>query len=39
MATKPHEPYIPASSTLPELTAKALVLGILMAVVLGAANA
>ncbi|KPJ92002.1 MAG: hypothetical protein AMS18_08245 [Gemmatimonas sp. SG8_17] len=39
MASKPHEPYIPASSTLPELTVKALVLGILMAVVLGAANA
>jgi putative OPT family oligopeptide transporter len=39
MATKPDRPYVPASSTLPELTAKALVLGILMAVVLGAANA
>ena len=39
MATKPDRPYVPASSTLPELTVKALVLGILMAVVLGAANA
>jgi putative OPT family oligopeptide transporter len=39
MAAKPHTPYIPADSTLPELTLKALVLGVLMAVVLGAANA
>ena len=35
----PHVPYVPADSDLPELTVKALVLGILMAVVLGAANA
>ena len=34
-----HVPYVPAESDLPELTVKALVLGILMAVVLGAANA
>jgi putative OPT family oligopeptide transporter len=34
-----HVPYISADADLPELTAKALVLGILMAVVLGAANA
>jgi putative OPT family oligopeptide transporter len=39
MTSQPHTPYIPADSTLPELTIKALVLGILMAVVLGAANA
>lgn len=39
MASKPHEPYIPASSELPELTFKAVFLGVLMAVVLGAANA
>jgi putative OPT family oligopeptide transporter len=39
MTSQPHTPYIPANSTLPELTIKALVLGILMAVVLGAANA
>ena len=36
---KGHVPYVPASSTLPELTVKAVVLGVLMAVVLGAANA
>jgi putative OPT family oligopeptide transporter len=34
-----HVPYVPADADLPELTVKALVLGILMAVVLGAANA
>ncbi len=39
MAAKPHVPYVPAETTLPELTLKALVLGVLMAVVLGAANA
>ncbi len=39
MAAKPNVPYIPAESTLPELTIKALVLGVLMAIVLGAANA
>jgi putative OPT family oligopeptide transporter len=32
-------PYVPAESDLPELTWRALLLGILMAVVLGAANA
>ena len=32
-------PYVPAKTDLPELTWRALVLGILMAVVLGAANA
>jgi len=35
----PEKPYIPASTSLPELTWKALLLGIVMAVVLGAANA
>ena len=39
VAEKPHVPYVPAESTLPELTVKAVVLGILMGVVLGAANA
>jgi putative OPT family oligopeptide transporter len=39
MVSKRHVPYIPAESTLPELTIKALVLGVIMAVVLGAANA
>jgi len=33
------EPYVPADSTLPELTLKAVALGVGMAVVLGAANA
>jgi len=36
---KPHVPYVPASSALPELTVKSVVLGVLMAAVLGAANA
>ncbi len=35
----PEVPYVPADSDLPELTLKALILGIVMAVVLGAANA
>jgi putative OPT family oligopeptide transporter len=39
MAEKRHEPYVPADTTLPELTFKAVFLGVLMAVVLGAANA
>jgi uncharacterized oligopeptide transporter (OPT) family protein len=33
------QPYIPASRSLPEITIKALVLGIILAIVLGAANA
>ena len=33
------KPYVPAESTMPELTVKAVVLGVLMAAVLGAANA
>ncbi|MBI3894557.1 MAG: oligopeptide transporter, OPT family, partial [Acidobacteria bacterium] len=36
---KPHQPYVPAESRLPELTLRAVVLGVLMAVILGAANA
>lgn len=39
MASKPDVPYVPASTNMAELTVKALVLGVLMAVVLGAANA
>jgi len=39
MENKTDKPYVPASSTLPELTWKAVGLGALMAVVLGAANA
>lgn len=38
MASK-DKPFVPANSKMPELTIKALVLGILMAVLLGAANA
>ncbi len=39
MADTKFEPYVPASTSMPELTVKAVLLGALMAVVLGAANA
>jgi putative OPT family oligopeptide transporter len=39
MADEKFKPYVPAEQTLAELTFKALFLGVLMAVVLGAANA
>ncbi|MCG6949340.1 MAG: oligopeptide transporter, OPT family [Acidobacteria bacterium] len=39
MAEKPFVPYVPDESTMPELTFKALFLGVVMAIVLGAANA
>jgi putative OPT family oligopeptide transporter len=39
MDSKPFEPFVPASQDMPELTGKALGLGVLMAVALGAANA
>ncbi|MEJ2544304.1 MAG: oligopeptide transporter, OPT family [Calditrichaceae bacterium] len=39
MANSEFKPFVPAESNLKELSVKALVLGILMAVVLGAANA
>ena len=39
MDKKPDVPYVPVSSTMPELTFKAVFLGVIMAVVLGAANA
>jgi putative OPT family oligopeptide transporter len=39
MADKKFEPYVPASTSMPELTVKALLLGVVMAIVLGAANA
>lgn len=39
MDRKPVVPYVPVSSTMPELTFKAVFLGVIMAVVLGAANA
>lgn len=38
-AQAPEKSYIPAETNLPELTVKAVLLGIVMAVVLGAANA
>lgn len=40
MPEKPGEqPYVPAETSMPEMTAKALILGLVMAAVLGAANA
>jgi putative OPT family oligopeptide transporter len=39
MEKKPFKPYVPAETGLAELTIKAMILGVLMAVVLGAANA
>ncbi len=37
--SKPYTPYVPASTTMTEFTLRALVLGLVMSVVLGAANA
>ncbi len=39
MDKKPNVPYVPVSSDMAELTFKAVFLGVIMAVVLGAANA
>jgi len=39
MENKPFTPFVPASTDMPELTLKAVLLGAIMAVVLGAANA
>ena len=39
MSEKPFKPYVPADSTMSEFTGRALVLGLLMCVILGAANA
>jgi putative OPT family oligopeptide transporter len=39
MASTPHKPFVPASATLSEFTLRALLLGLVMSVVLGAANA
>lgn len=39
MMSHPHKPYVPADTDLPELTFKALLLGVVMAAILGAANA
>lgn len=36
---EPVKPYVPAGARMPELTAKALLLGVVMAAVMGAANA
>ncbi|HKJ92344.1 MAG TPA: OPT/YSL family transporter, partial [Longimicrobiales bacterium] len=35
----PYKPYVPEDSTLPEFSLRAVVLGVVMAVILGAANA
>jgi putative OPT family oligopeptide transporter len=39
MQPKRYDPYVPASKSMAELTVKAIILGVLMAIVLGAANA
>jgi putative OPT family oligopeptide transporter len=39
MEKKPFRPYVSADQRLPELTVKAVLLGVVMAIVLGAANA
>ncbi len=39
MSEKKFVPYVPAETSMPELTVKALLLGVVMAIVLGAANA
>src|SRR5512145_1355148 len=39
MSDKPFQPFVPASSNMSEFTLRALVLGLLMSVILGAANA
>jgi len=39
MEPKRYDPYVPATKSMAELTVKAVLLGVLMAVVLGAANA
>ena len=39
MSDKDFKPYVPAEATLTEFTGRALVLGLFMCVILGAANA
>lgn len=39
MSDKQFTPYVPAETTMPEFTFRALVLGLIMSVILGAANA
>jgi putative OPT family oligopeptide transporter len=38
-ARKPHRPFIPPEMSLPEMTAKAVILGIILALIMSAANA
>src|SRR5919198_5796493 len=37
-ATAPHEPYIPASQSPPELTVRAIALGVVLGLIFGASN-
>ena len=39
MKKKEHKPYIPPEKNMPELTVTSIVMGILLAVIFGAANA
>jgi putative OPT family oligopeptide transporter len=39
MDPKPYDPYVPADTRMKEFTLRAVVLGVVMAVILGAANA
>ncbi len=39
MDPKPYEPYVPADTRMKEFTLRAVILGVVMAVILGAANA
>jgi putative OPT family oligopeptide transporter len=39
MSDKAHKPYVPDESTMSEFTVRALLLGLVMSVVLGSANA
>jgi putative OPT family oligopeptide transporter len=39
MDPKPYEPYVPADTSMKEFTRRAVILGVVMAVILGAANA
>jgi putative OPT family oligopeptide transporter len=39
MDPKPYEPYVPADTSMKEFTRRAVILGVIMAVILGAANA
>lgn len=39
MSAQPHQPFVPATRTMAEFTLRAVILGLIMTVVLGAANA